>query len=586
MLCNSLIKKLIITLVVQFYFSMHLFGQQAESDSICTACFNSANQYFYTNTDSALYFTVLMEERATEINDKKCLAVAKSSFGTIYRNSGEYKKSLAAFDSSLALFKELEDTIWVARTIYMIGSVYSSKGDYLKNIDYMLQSLKIYEQMKGGKSANSQARIRNSIGVAYQEYGDFPSALRYFKEAYEQSKALNDTSSLSAPLSNMGMIYQQMDSLSIALTYYKEAQQYISYANNKLNEAQIESSIGSVYSSLGNNQLAINSHERALKLLVNLDEPEEKAVIYNALGNVYLTIGSIKKAALYADSSYYISKRIGAKAKIKNALGLRIDVLEALEKYKEAIPLFRERELYIDSLLDNEKIKQISSLKITYETEKNELLIKKQQKELVISEQEKKLQTATAAIIGGGLIFLLIILFLLYNRQKLKASNAAIKEKLALQDLQKSEFQKDELKKDLELHQQEIASITLSMIRKNEQIDILKEQISKLDQNDSEAIELNRKVREHEIADIDWSNFNSHFSKVHPNFYENLLQKNKDITQSELRTAALLKMNLSTREIASITGVNIRSVDQTKYRLKKKIAENSEDSLVELIRSI
>ena len=53
-----------------------------------------------------------------------------------------------------------------------------------------------------------------------------------------------------------------------------------------------------------------------------------------------------------------------------------------------------------------------------------------------------------------------------------------------------------------------------------------------------------------------------------------------------MRTAALIKMNLSNREIASITGVNVRSVDQTKYRLKKKIAQDSEKSLVELIREI
>lgn len=569
-----------------FFLSFTAFSKTTKQDSICKACFLSAHKYFYSYPDSALYYSQIMKNRAIQINDKKCLAIAFSNYGTIYRNSGKYSKSLIAFDSSLTLFKELKDSIWEARTILMIGSVYSEKGDHLKCIELLMESSKKYEGLSDEVSVNNRSIVKNHIGSAYYELGEQEKALSYFEKALEDSKLLKDTSSFVSSLSNIAMIQNELGQHDSALVNYTTALEIAKNDENELNVAQTLGSIGYTYELKGDFESSIRYRMNALTKVKILGQKDEISKQYYCLANSYYELNQLNQASKFADSSYTLSKQIQAKTQVKNALELMIDIQLALNKTAEVIPYYKELILYKDSILTQEKVTKIAKLEVAFETENKELIIDNQKNELDLLKKEKQLSKIYS--IGFIILFILIlvILFLLYSRQKLKASNAAIKEKLTQKQLQESKFQNNSLLKDLAIHQQEIASITLSMIRKNEQIEILKEQISKLDQNDSEIIELNRKVREHEIADIDWNNFNDHFSKVHPNFYENLLQKNKDITQSEMRTAALLKMNLSTREIASITGVNIRSVDQTKYRLKKKIAKNSEDSLVELIRSI
>jgi len=584
------VKKKILPLLLFFifyFFNLETsFTQENQEDSICKEYFYSARKYFYKDHDSALYFTQLIEKTANEYNNERCLAIALSCYGTIYRNSGKYPQSLNAFDSSLALFKSLNDSIWEARTILMIGSVYSEKGDYLKSIELLMESSRKYEGLTDEWSVRSRSRVKNFIGIAYYQLGDKKNALVYFKESLADSKSLMDTSSFISPLSNIGMLFSDLGNYSEALKHYEMARAIAVKTNNYLNEAQIVGNIGNVYFKLGDYHRSIQNRLQALKMVKELNQTDEITRQYLGIAKSNFELKDFKVASRYADSSYTLAKKIQAKDQIKEALEFRIELQLALNNPEASIPLFQELILVKDSILNQEKIKQIAALEVEFETEKKELKIENQEKELMLLSKEKEVQRlyyigfSMLLFLGSGL------LFLLYNRQKLKATNAEMKKQIVQQNLKQSELKNIQLQQDIDVHQQEITAITLSMIRKNEQIERLKNQISKLDQNDSKAIELKRKMRDQEIADIDWNNFNAHFSKIHPEFYHHLLNENANITQNEMRTAALIKMNLSNREIASITGVNVRSVDQTKYRLKKKIAQDSEKSLVELIRDI
>ncbi|WP_343659115.1 LuxR C-terminal-related transcriptional regulator [Chryseobacterium sp.] len=60
------------------------------------------------------------------------------------------------------------------------------------------------------------------------------------------------------------------------------------------------------------------------------------------------------------------------------------------------------------------------------------------------------------------------------------------------------------------------------------------------------------------------------FEKVYPKFRENLLAKNADLQQSEIEFCALLKIQLTTKEIAKYTFIETRTVQNKKYRLRKK----------------
>lgn len=73
------------------------------------------------------------------------------------------------------------------------------------------------------------------------------------------------------------------------------------------------------------------------------------------------------------------------------------------------------------------------------------------------------------------------------------------------------------------------------------------------------------------ISNSSWEQFQSYFVSVHPNFQENLLAQFPNITNEELRLCYFLRLNMSSKEIASITNKEMHSIDIARYRLRKKL---------------
>jgi len=82
---------------------------------------------------------------------------------------------------------------------------------------------------------------------------------------------------------------------------------------------------------------------------------------------------------------------------------------------------------------------------------------------------------------------------------------------------------------------------------------------------------------ENEIDTNSWKEFELRFQDVHQNFYEKLQKLFPDLTPSERKLAAFLKLNMSSKEISVITGQSIRSLEVARYRLRKKLGITNQD---------
>ena len=83
-----------------------------------------------------------------------------------------------------------------------------------------------------------------------------------------------------------------------------------------------------------------------------------------------------------------------------------------------------------------------------------------------------------------------------------------------------------------------------------------------------------------------WEEFEVHFIKVHPGFYELLNKKYPELTTTERRLCAFIKLNLTTKEIASITKRNPESIHMTRSRLRKKMGLDKTENLENVIAAI
>ena len=141
------------------------------------------------------------------------------------------------------------------------------------------------------------------------------------------------------------------------------------------------------------------------------------------------------------------------------------------------------------------------------------------------------------------------------------------------------------LQQAIALKNQELVSSTMLL---NEQSRLMTEVgnlVKKIDgeKDPSRFNKLQRIIHSHNSFELQWENFRVHFEKVYPAFLKQLEAKHPKLTLNHVRHCAYIRMNLSTKEIAQLFGINPTSVQISRVRLKKKLGLPSEQDLREYI---
>ena len=97
---------------------------------------------------------------------------------------------------------------------------------------------------------------------------------------------------------------------------------------------------------------------------------------------------------------------------------------------------------------------------------------------------------------------------------------------------------------------------------------------------------MNRIIQKGQIQERDWSDFNTYFESINKNFYSRLKSISPDISANDLKLCAMIKMNLSIKEMAGILNISPDSVKTARYRLRKKLQLLTEDNLNDFILNL
>ncbi|NCC55596.1 MAG: hypothetical protein EOM11_08985 [Erysipelotrichia bacterium] len=88
------------------------------------------------------------------------------------------------------------------------------------------------------------------------------------------------------------------------------------------------------------------------------------------------------------------------------------------------------------------------------------------------------------------------------------------------------------------------------------------------------------------MDEVSWKEFEMRFGRVHESFYQHLDEKFPDLTPTERRICAMLKLGLSSKEIAAITLTKPESIDTARSRIRKKLNISKDDNLIEFLRRV
>lgn len=139
-----------------------------------------------------------------------------------------------------------------------------------------------------------------------------------------------------------------------------------------------------------------------------------------------------------------------------------------------------------------------------------------------------------------------------------------------------------ELREDIKRKSKELANTTLTLAKKNEMLLALKEELDKGRKRSDKQIDhrkVERLIERNLDNEEDWAIFESHFNEVHEAFLKRLREEHPNLTPGELKLAAYLRMNLSSKEIAPLLHISLRGVENKRYRLRKKLGMGSGDDL-------
>ena len=192
------------------------------------------------------------------------------------------------------------------------------------------------------------------------------------------------------------------------------------------------------------------------------------------------------------------------------------------------------------------------------------------------------------------LLFLfLITLIPLYQRIHFKKERTVLQEgkvkALKIKDQEINKLENEKLKTEIDLKNDQLTTITMQLVRNNEFIqNIQKDLLSSIENNSSkrDLKKISRNIDAELSKDQSWDEFAYHFDQVHGNYLQKLSENNIKLSPREIKLAAFLRMNMSSKEIAVMLNITLRGVELARYRLRKKLNLTREQNLVEYLISL
>lgn len=127
------------------------------------------------------------------------------------------------------------------------------------------------------------------------------------------------------------------------------------------------------------------------------------------------------------------------------------------------------------------------------------------------------------------------------------------------------------------------------LAQKNTKLKELAEQIRLMEKQGeiarSESQILNDRISNELSTDDDWKYFKLRFDKVHPLFFASLKEAYPALSKTELRLCAYIRVGMSAKEIAQILSVRPETVNTSRYRIRRKMQLDPQESLEAILEN-
>lgn len=484
----------------------------------------------------AWYTKALEVARTGKLKNEE--AICFNNLGNVYRKQGDFSKAMESYQKAIDAFRLAKDEDAISDCMNNIGNLYLDNGNPFRALDYYKQSLKIALAKKD--QYRLIIRYKNLAG-AYTDLKDYDNAGLYLNDALKLAEKSGDKSFLASCNMLYGKLHQAKNDYIIATAFFRKSAQLFSETGAKAEQGEALTELAYVL----------------------LEQNAVKEALQNAMDAYSLAVetGSLKghlDADLCLAHCYEKAGKPDLAYKFLNLATALKDSIYTIEKYRTIEEIeagFARSELK----MENETLTQNSILQKQAIRTKNSILI----------------------LLLVSLVLGIALIWLIYRRIKeAKRETGIIK--------QQSDEKIVQLSDDLKTKERELTSKTILINQKNQLLEKLIGELDELKKSDisAQSIQHLQLQLKQELSPNAWKEFELSFNEVHPGFQQRLLENYPDLTPAERRLCAFIRLDMNTREIASLSGQSIKSIEVARTRIRKKLGVPHEINLTNFIALI
>ncbi|GAB5417384.1 MAG: hypothetical protein Crog4KO_29660 [Crocinitomicaceae bacterium] len=451
------------------------------------------------------------------------IAIAQNNLGNYYNYLGLDELALEHYLKSLKKKRKLKLKEGVDVGLVNVGIIYDKQGKHKEAIQFYKEALVIKRQKE---DQHGVALVYENLGIAEAESKNYEQALKYFGKAIAVYQSIGlETGVLGVKISQ-SVLYAESDA-------FTEAEDLLNEIKPMVFEGKDITRVFMWYKTYGAIELSRKNYTSALAYGDSALVYAERTKDLTAIMELYEFLSKVHKE----DGN----------------------VLQALSAANTALRLK-------DSLNSLSSQAAIEELQFRYSTEvlNNKIEIQRKNIELLNVENRNRLFFIVLILLTAGTV--ISIIFWRYS--------ANMK-------------QKRKLKVELDDRNKELLSFTVQMAKKNEAIQKLKESITMDDGTNklTNEREIQSLFKEVERTEDNWMEFRMRFEKIDPEFF-NALSNQFQLSETDLRICALIKLNVTTQEAAKMLNITPESVNKARYRLRKKMELPKDIELNSFVRKI
>ena len=568
------------SLLLSVFFLIILQSSYAQEWS---SSLDSIDFYKGFNVEKALQFGFEALERKDNNEISHELFEINFKIGEVSYLIKNYEQTFKYLSRSLAIYelvptqdrkdKLINKPPWV---LFILAKVYFINGRFEKSKKLLLEAKEnfnlIEDDLRKNSGLNSAddtfgqknfglSSVDDTFGSISIEEGNFDQAEVYFKNSLQRRLEFDRKSDILYSYSKLIFLYFNTQRAELGLNYLSKAQKlYESLSKEVSRESDLfYSQIISTYASY------LKSNGQLLEALEVYNKA--KSIIYDFPQSYKQQVDILIAKCLFDLKRFNDSEELVLdllESDDKNGTN-KIENLQLLQKVLTAQSRTKEILLINDSL--NYYLKKQNQIRnIEFSDLESQLIISEKQKELNLNKIKYIKYQFFYSIFILSILAIVIILFYNYNYQKEKNSRL---------DLEKKQIMNELNSKNIEL-----VSKANFIMQRNEFLINLNSRVNKISTDN-----IKREITSVINAKKSYEEFDKIFTQVYPGFYENLKSKH-DLSQTYLRLVAYIKMNESNNEIATISGVSLRTVETQRYRLSKILNLKDDQDLNSYIKSI